>query len=273
MDSNETDDTTQVPMEYGEVEIEPQGFLDRIVNIYLEPSTLFRYLTVKPDFWTPWIVVGILMVVVTFFTIPVTRELGVEQQIQIMQQSGADEEEITKTAEMMEKMETVSMIIGIVLAAVAPLIGWLISGAVVFLISLIQGLEASFKRVFSVMAYTSMISILGGGVIDKIIKLAKGASTLTEWERSIISFAAILPANAHKSFVFVLSSIDPFLIWSLVVMAIGLRFVNKCRMKSAIITVIIYFVILLIFLAGWGFVQQLLTPGGSEGGVSVTVSA
>jgi hypothetical protein len=221
---------------------------------------------VKPDFWTPWIVVGVLMLVITTFTFPVTFDLGVERQIQILQQQGKSDAEIAKKAEQIENLRTFSMVTAIVLSAIAPLIGWLISAGIIFLISLIQGLEAGFKRIFSVVAYTSMISILGSGVIDKIIKLARGADTMDEWERSIISLAVLLPANAHKALVTILSIVDPFFIWALVVMAIGLTYVNKCRMRSAVVTIIIYVIIIFVLVAGLGFVQQYFTGGSSDGG-------
>jgi hypothetical protein len=166
------------------------------------------------------------------------------------------------------------MILAIVLSAIAPVIGWLVAGAVIFLISLIQGLETSFKRVFSAVAYTSIISILGAGLIDKIIKLVQGAKTLEEWQRSKISLAALLPAKAHGALVATFSAIDPFAIWGLVVLVIGLTFVNRCKTKSAILTVVIYFILSLAFVAGLGFLGQIFVGGGGEGsGASVTVQA
>jgi len=258
----------------GAEELEPQGVIDRLINIYLEPATLFKYLAVKPDFWTPWIVVGIIMLLMTAFTFPVTYDLGIEYQVQIAQRQGKSDTDIAKLVDQAQKMHTFSMVFALVSAAVTPLIGWLIGGGIVFVISLIQGLEAGFKRIFSVMAYTSLISILGSSIIDKVIKLARGADTIDEWQRSIISLAVLLPVNAHKALVSVLSVVDPFFIWSLVAMAIGLTYANKCRMRSAVVTVIIYAIVIFVLIAGLGFVQQLLTGGaGGGGGGNVTVSA
>jgi hypothetical protein len=164
------------------------------------------------------------------------------------------------------------MVIAIITVIITPVIGWLIWGAVIFLISLLQGLDTAFKRVFSVVAYVSMINILGVGVVDKIIKLAQGAKTWEEWQRSKISLAALLPAGSHGSLVGALSLIDPFFIWSAIVLAIGLTFANRCKTKAAVITVIIYVILTLIFAAGMGLLMHVFTGGGG-GGAEVSVRA
>ncbi len=273
MDNIDERDTVLTPEEMAE-EIEPQGFLDRVVNVYLDPHTLFKYLAVKPDFWTPWIIVGLLMLIVNVFTLPITFDLQREQQITQMEAQGKSPEDIAKDVETMDKIEPWQKGFAYVLTPVSPLLGWLIGAGVILLISLIQGLEASFKRLFSLMAYTSMISILGAGVIDKVIKLFQGADTLAAWQRSSISLAVLFPKELHAAILTPLNLIDPFFIWSMVVMTIGLTYMNKCRMRSAVVTTIVYFLVMVIFMIGIGFVQQHFTGGGSSGGgVRVEVNA
>ena len=141
MNSNEEMTNALTPGDEDD-EIESQGFIDRVINVYLDPHTLFKYLTVKPDFWTPWIIVGLLMILITAFTYPVSYDLGMNIQLQTMEQKGDDEETIADTLMMAEKMQTVLMIIAVVLVSVGAVYmvkkktGWVGIGSVIAFIML-----------------------------------------------------------------------------------------------------------------------------------------
>jgi hypothetical protein len=271
MDNSEEKDLmreSDIVEEEEEEEIEEQGFFDRIVNVFVDPTSLFKYLAIKPDFWTPWVVVGLVLAVMTAVAFPTIYELQGTAQVAAMREQGLDEGEIT---EKMEKYhspaaKTTSLAISIAAVVIMIPVGWLIGGAILFLISLVQGLETSFKRVFSVVAYSSIIGMLGAQIIDKVIKLAQGNVQLAEWNISKVSLAGFLPEGTHRAIQTASATIDPFAIWSLIVIAIGLTFANRCRMKSAVVTVVIYFIVTLIFMIGMGFLMQAFMPGGGEGG-------
>ena len=251
---------------------EEQGIIDRLINVFLDPAALFKGLAKKPEFWTPIIVVGIITAIMTAAIFPVQHKIGWEIRKAQLVSSEADEDEIAKEGEKYFNPtgKKIGMGIAIVFGFIVNPIAWLVTAGVIFVISLIQGLDTSFRRVFSVVAYASIIRIIGSWVIDNVIKLAQNVETVEAWSRSKISLATLLPPDAPGPLVAVMSAIDPFFIWFLVVLVIGLTFANKCKLKAAITTTVIYLVIVLAVKAGLGLLG-LVFGGGQGGGGDVRV--
>jgi hypothetical protein len=262
-----------------EEEDEPQGIIDRIINVFLDPAALFRGLARKPEFWTPVIVIIAVNALLTIVTYPSTKDLRLEAKRQqwAMRITDDDEEERQeKLAETEKKYVEVGRkwepytesALGVFVILV-----YLFVAGVLYLISLIQGLDTSFKRLMSVVTYTSLIALLGN-VIDKILKLAGVVTpeTMIEWQGTVTGLAYHLPDKIHMAYYMLASLVDPFTIWSMIVMVIGLRFANRCPMRSAIITIIIYLVLLILLMVGMGFLTQMgLDKVAESGGGNVEV--
>ncbi len=261
-----------------EEEDEQQGIIDRIINVFLDPAALFRGLAKKPEFWTPVIVIIVVNALLTIVTYPAQKDVRLDakrQEWAAIIQDDDEEERQEKLAEVEKKyieegrkwepyIESAGGIFVIVV--------YLFVAGVLYLISLIQGLDTSFKRLMSVVTYTSLIALLGN-ILDKLLKLAGVVTpeTLMEWQGTVTGLAYHLPAKIHMAKYMLASLVDPFTIWSMIVMAIGLRFANRCPMRSAVITMIIYFVLLILLLVGMGFLTQMGLDKVAESGGGVVV--
>lgn len=262
-----------------EEEDEPQGIIDRIINVFLDPAALFRGLAKKPEFWTPLIVIIAVNALLTIVTYPATKDVRLDAKRQQWAMIIDDDDEEERQEKLAEKekqyIETgrkwepyIESALGVFVIVV-----YLFVAGVLYLVSLIQGLDTSFKRLLSVVTYTSLIALFGN-ILDKLLKLTGVVSfeTLIEWQGSVTGLAYHLSDKAHMAFYMLASLVDPFTIWSMIVMAIGLRFANRCPGRSAIITIIIYLVLLILLMVGMGFLTQMgLDKVAGSGGGNVAV--
>lgn len=126
-------------------------------------------------------------------------------------------------------------------------IGGLIGGTAMFFISaviykifmMIMGNDTPYKKLVSIVIYTSIITSLGL-LINCLIALALG-----RFETTYTSLAPLVGDN--KAIKAIASAFDIFQIWYYVVMAMGLHIAAGLSKNKAVATVVILFIISLAF--------------------------
>ncbi|WP_042346885.1 Yip1 family protein [Bacillus massiliigorillae] len=178
---------------------EVSGAKPSIFRIIWSPVEQFEKIRNRPTFWIPLLIVTVLSVVGTYFSI-----------------SQMDYSEIlgeTVPADQMDTVMTVSKIFGAVASVFAPIIALLISAAIYLLIAKIAGSEVTFKQLLSMKTFIMLISAVGlilNGLISIIID--------TRPDNMITSLAGVMGSENA-----VLGSIELFTIWGVVLTAIGLQ--------------------------------------------------
>ncbi len=220
----------------------PKSLIGRFFGVITAPRETFQAVAASPK------VIGMLLIVAlgtaVFLALPMTTEAGkqasLEQQVKQRQSFG-----IQTTDEQyaqMEKMQGVMpYVTGGSVFIFTPIIALVFSGILFAIFNAAMGGEASFKQVLAVYVHSGVIGVLSAmlsGVVDYF----------TGRVGSVANLGALLPMLPEKSFAAnLLGTVDIFIIWSLIVLAIGLGVLYKRRTQPIAITLMsIYGVIALV---------------------------
>src|SRR5262245_24700220 len=214
----------------------------RYVGILMSPKATFQSVAASPKWLGMLALTGVLVAI--FTALPMTTDAGkqaaLDQQVQSMQSFGmqvSDQmyEQLQKGTARMPYTTAISVIV------ITPIMGVIFSGILFAIFNAALGGEASFKQVFAIIAHAGAVSSLGA-VVSGTVNYFRGAVT------SVANLGALLPMLPEKSFAAnLLGTVDIFLIWWLVVLAIGLGVLYKRRTQPIAISLLsVYAVIALV---------------------------
>jgi len=236
--------------------------VEKIIGIYTAPVRTFKYLSDHPDFWWPLIIISLLAIGFSMANLPKMMPNFIEQGITAAtSQPGMSEDDNSAAISMIEKIVPITVYVQTIIGTPIGLaIGWLISALLVFLTSLIQGFQADFKKLIGMLPWLSFVSILSE-IGRQVVVLTKGDVSMTEFMDMRLmkpfSTAALVPESAPDWLATFLSAIDPFTIWSTILMVVAVQYANKCTRAQAIITVVIVTIIGLALMLGLSFLQTM----------------
>ncbi|HYT68969.1 MAG TPA: YIP1 family protein [Vicinamibacterales bacterium] len=222
----------------------PKGLLARFVGIITAPKDTFASIVPVPK----WLgILALTTVIVALFTaLPLTTEAGrqaaIDTQVQQMQSFG-----VTVSDQMYQQMENRSKMMpyttGISILVVTPIFAVIIAGILFAIFNAALGGEASFKQVFTVLAHAGAVSALSA-IFSGTINYFRGAMG------SVANLGALLPMLPEKSFVAnLLGAIDVFLIWYIVVLAMGLAVLYRRRTQPIAIALMGVYAVIAIVIA------------------------
>ncbi|HEX3067779.1 MAG TPA: Yip1 family protein [Thermoanaerobaculia bacterium] len=225
---------------------EPSGF-QRIIGVLFSPDATMASIARRPD-WVLPLVILLVMSLVAGVVIAQHVDFGAAAREAMEQNKNASQEQIDKGVKMAAGIGKVVTYLSPVLSA----IGLLIIAGVLLLAFRLFGGEGDFKQAFSVTCYSSMPGVIKS-IIMMIIIVAKGGTIpgqqLAILVRSNLGFLVDYKANPMAFAV--LSSIDIFSIWFLVLMIIGFAYLSRVsRAKSAVIIISLWLVVLCFKLIG-----------------------
>ncbi len=222
-------------------EEKPMGGASKIFNTFFEPRKVFENLVIKPTWLLPFIIIAILGIGFFYTTYPYIMNQQVER---IRDNDKISEEQKLVIIEKMTEKATPP----IWQLSLAPL-GTIVTLAIVavilfFVFNVILGGDSSFRRVFSVYCYSSLISIPAMIVKYPLIMIKKDIGIQT-------SLALLLSADSKNSFLYsILSSFDVFAIWQVILVSLGMGVLYKYSTKKAFSTVLVLWIIWILAKSG-----------------------
>lgn len=211
--------------------MEKMGFFSRISGIFFEPRKVFNYLNYKPSWLFAFLMILIIAIIIAEVTLPQNLLLQKEIVSQIPRLSSAPPEILDR----MTEVDTGKRISTAVSEVLKNLIGlFLLTSVVYFFCNIILGGESSYKKVLSVVTYTSFVTILGA-ILKTPLILAKNSADVQT------SLALLMPeGDFTKIRYLLLAFIDIFAIWQIILIALGLtvlyRFFKGKAFTAAIIS-------------------------------------
>lgn len=224
------------------------SWIERLIKVVYSPREVFTYLSEKPDWLVPFIILLVVSFVAVFLIYePIIRpeqvrrieenpNISPEQREQIMESFGGSRGK------------------AFVLAGglIWVVIGLFATSGILYGVFTLMGGEGRFKKVLSVCSYSLMIQVLSDIVKIPLI-LGKGSGEV------YTSAVLLAPGLSSEVPLFrLLNNFDVFTLWRLWVMIIGMAVMYKFSPKKAAAGVLplwAVWVVLTIFLPG-------LTPGG-----------
>ncbi len=260
--NNLSDTNTGIEPLPEEEQIEELSIVEKIIGVYISPIATFKRLARRPDFWSAFIIVSLIWIAIQMVMLPTSMPLIESNTITQMQKSfaeqGLPEKDQTEAIGIIAKSMRILSYVGTVVGPPIGLaIGFLMMSGLIFLVSLGQGLDTDFKRLLGVMPWLSLISIFSE-VAKTVVGMIRGITTfeqLTDMRYlKPFSLAGLIPQSVELSpgtaaVVQVLGLIDPFFIWSTIVMVFALQAANRCTRSQAIVTTIVSTLIVIIIIA------------------------
>jgi hypothetical protein len=216
----------------------------RFIGVITAPRETFASVAAHPKWFG---MLALTAVIVAIFTaLPLMTEAGrqaaLDQQVQQMQSFG-----MTVSDQMYEQMEKgagrMPYVTGIMVLVMTPIIGVIVAGILFAVFNAALGGEASFKQLFSVYAHAGAISAIST-IFSGIINYFRGSMG------SVANLGALMPMLPENSFAGrLLGMVDIFLIWYVIVLAMGLAVLYRRRTQPIAISLLTVYAVIAIVIA------------------------
>jgi hypothetical protein len=222
----------------------PKSLVARFIGVLTAPRETFASVAAAPKWLAMLALTTVIIAVCT--ALPLTTDAGqqaaIDQQEQQMQSFG-----MTVNDQMHEQMEKGAARMPYITAAsvlvVSPIFAVLIAGILFAIFNAAMGGEASFKQVFAILVHAGVISALSA-VFSGAVNYFRGSTG------SVANLGALLPMLSDKSFLaHLLGMVDVFLIWYVIVLAIGLAVLYRRRTQPIAISLLTVYAVIAIAVA------------------------
>jgi len=229
-------------------ELEPYGMMSRIIGVFIEPGKAFRHIGTKPEILGPVLFCVFIFLISSLFTMSGMTELTINSVSEQLAETGMTPEQLEMSLNVTAWMIRLSFIT----STLSVILIWLIVGLVAYIVGLFMGQEASYKSSLAVVAYSMLPAVLiKQGIIATLVFMTGSWETLVAYQaavmKSTLSLYALFGNSSLSNTVnALLISVDPFMVWGLILMAIGFRYANKVRAGQGWKTAIAVQIILII---------------------------
>ena len=216
----------------------------RFIGVITAPKETFAAVVPAPK----WLgMLALTTVIVAFFSaLPMTTDAGkqaaIDQQVESMKGFGMEVSD-----QMYAQMEKGSAMMpyttaGFVLI-LSPIMAVVIAGILFAIFNAALGGEASFKQVFAVLVHAGAVSAMST-VFSGIVNYFRGGVG------SAANIGALLPMLPEHSFAAnLLGTVDVFLVWYVIVLAIGLGVLYKRRTQPIAISLLAFYAVIALVIA------------------------
>ena len=224
------------------------GLFARLIGVLFSPKETFAAIVARPR-WLAVMVVTLVMSSAAYYVILSSQDMQdaiVDQQVRAMESRGnvVSDQQIANIERFIGYLP-VGYAVGIFV--LGPLFGAAIAGIVTGIFTTLMGGNGTFKQVFAVMNHAGFIPAISALFIAGM--LAVGAKPIGARPPGA-NLGVFLPMLEETSFLAVLlRSIDMFLLWWMVVLAIGLGVLYKRRTGPIATTLIGLYIVIALLIA------------------------
>jgi len=215
---------------------EPLSQAARIVNTFIAPSKTFADLRRSASWWAPFLLVAIVS---TVFVYTVDQKIGfrkvTENQVQMSPKQSAQLDKLpADQREKQMEQRTIGTKYVSYFFFVFPLIIWLIVGAVLYgTFKFAAGADVSYKVSLAIVVFAGLPGLLKT-LLATLSVVAGMSPDSFSFQNPVATNPGYFMNPADNVFLYsVMTSIDIFLIWTLVLTAIGFTCVSKVKRGTA----------------------------------------
>lgn len=212
-----------------EMNVEPMGFLKRIISVFTNPEAAIRDIERNPKILLPAILAIALTSLVMMMSFEALVNLQSKAMIDATLQNGG-----TVPLDGFKTLST-NMTYGIVGGTgFISMIGLAVAALITHGAAMLNSGEGSFKKIFSAMIHLYFINLLGSAIAG-LIGLALSIDFFT-FSPAVLLDASQIGTPLHTA----LTSLDVFNIWRIAVMITAFRIIEKVSVqKSAVIVILL----------------------------------
>ena len=206
------------------------GFFNRLLWVFGSPIRLMAEIKEgRAPWWQAWIWVSLIAIFFGYLSIPINMA------VMELNLGGLPPDELDAQIAMLEGAGS-WVLIGLV--PVGALLLSLIAAAIGYILVAVFSERANFKQFFTLTFYSWIIYTVGG-LISTLILRMKGPETIRALSDTKVSIGLGFLAPEEGALVrAVVTSFDFFVIWSLVLVVMGLMHIFEMTRRQAIICVI-----------------------------------
>ncbi len=208
-----------------------------------QPKKTLRYVMEQPR-WSLWLapalVIVVSLIIVTVVSAPAMSELTKEQAAQQMEAqmgslSGDEGEQVQRTLETFTSPLFLAAT-GIVLGILGLVLTWLFRGAVLFFISYLFGTDNRYVQMVTLVLWCWLPFALRD-LVQAVYVVINGQLPLNKGLSFLVA-SSDQAQNAGNLLYGLLSQVDPFLVWHLILVGVSLALSTRStRLKTALGTV------------------------------------
>jgi hypothetical protein len=207
----------------------------RIIDTFIAPSKTFTDLRRSAAWWAPFL---LMVVVSTVFVYTVGQKIGfrkvTENQLQMSPKQSAQLETLPadQREQQMEKRTVGTKFISYIFPAFTLVIWLIIAGALFLTFKFVANAAVPFKTALAIVVYAGLPGLVK--VLLATLSVAAGMSPDSfSFQNPVATNLGYFMNPAENVFLYsVASSVDIFLIWTLVLTAIGFTCASKVKVKS-----------------------------------------
>lgn len=223
--------------------------LGRLIGVLISPEKTFRSIAERPT-WVVALVVLVLLGAAAGYL--VFQKLDMAEVIsQSMEDRGrrASVEEIEQATEIAERFGWIGALVGVLV--VAPL-AFLVMALVFWVVFKLIGAEFSYQTSLSVTLHSLMPAAVSS-LLSLPVIYSRETIDIEESQRGVLfsNLGALAPEDAGTALTALLSSIDLFSLWTLVLLTIGYSIVGRVGKTTAGVTVVLLWAVYVVAKVGW----------------------
>ena len=214
---------------------QPQNLFSRVFGIFTNPRETMADIVTRPTWLVPLIILMLTSAVSVFFL----QDLILENALDDMSKRPNVTQEQMAAATPMIKIFTW------IVPLFVPIINLIVAALFLFIGNVILGGESNFRTAFAVTCWSGLVTVVSS-IVNVPLMLNRGEM------RNATSLNFMLPWEENQSpLFFVLSQIDIFYLWWLVVLGLGFAAAYKLSTKKGITTVFVAFAVYVAVVAGF----------------------
>jgi hypothetical protein len=233
-----------IPASAGVPAAAPKSLGARLIGIIVSPKETFASVVPFPKWFG---MLALTTVLVAFFTAlplmtPAGRQAALDRDVEAMKSFGVEVNDQTY-AQMEQRSQWAPYMAGVSILFISPIFALIIAGILFAIFNAALGGEASFKQVFAVLAHAGAVSALST-VFSGVINYFRGGVS------SAANLGALLPMLPEGSFVAnLLGTVDIFLVWYIIVLAMGLGVLYRRRTQPIAISLMVVYAVIAVVIA------------------------
>ena len=214
----------------------PLSEASRIVNTFVAPSKTFTDLGHNASWWGPFL---LMVVISTALVYTAGQKIGfrkiteTQMQSQPKQQARLEQLPADQREQQLERAAKITQTISFVFPVISLIILLIIAVLLFATFKFAAGADVSFKVALAIVIYSNLALALK--TLLATISVAAGASPDSfTFQNPVATNPGYVMTPADSPFLYsVLSSVDIFLIWTLVLTALGFTYVSKVKRGTA----------------------------------------
>lgn len=212
-------------------------------EVFFEPFNLFRRLNARPNWLRPFLIVAAAGVVSVFLMSPVLTQIVVRQIPEGL------------SAEAQEKvisMFKLSSYFGMLASPLLLIVKWSISAFLLFAVSVLFGVDITYRKVLSLLGHASIITALDNLLSIGVLYM-RGIDTIQSAEDiqpTVLSLNHILGSSGHPVMRVFLESVNVLSVWYVIVLVLGMASMSQVSKKQSAMIVGLVWAIQTMFLVG-----------------------